>query len=102
MYRHCNGCSVGFSISHALDCKKGGIVTSLHNELRERGADLSSKSLTPTNMLNDLLTHACCAVKIMRSPLVGPHLPNNPHVSAVESKHKGGLLIWYILENGTD
>ena len=32
---HCNGCEARFTISHALDCKKGGLVTARHNELRD-------------------------------------------------------------------
>ena len=44
---HCDGCQAKFSIRHALDCKKGGLVTSRHNELRDRVADLASKAFTP-------------------------------------------------------
>ena len=28
---HCNICHAKFSISHALDCKRGGLVTARHN-----------------------------------------------------------------------
>ena len=44
--RHCDGCGFGFSISHVLDCKKGSLVMSCHNELRDRVADLASKAHT--------------------------------------------------------
>ena len=30
---YCDGCQAKFSISHALDCKKGGLVMARHNEL---------------------------------------------------------------------
>ena len=30
---HCDGCQAKFSISHALDCKNGGLVIARHNDL---------------------------------------------------------------------
>ena len=47
---HCDGCQAKFSISHALDCKKGGLVTTRHNELRDGVADLAGKAFTPSNV----------------------------------------------------
>ena len=44
---HCDGCQAKFSISHTLDCKKGGLVTARHNELCDRVADLADKAFTP-------------------------------------------------------
>ena len=38
---YCDGCQARFSISHALDCRKGGLVTARHNELRDGVADLA-------------------------------------------------------------
>ena len=44
---HCDGFQAKFSVIHALDCKKGGLVTARHNELRDRVADLAYKAFTP-------------------------------------------------------
>ena len=52
---HCNVCGVGFSISRALNCIKGGLVTSCYNKLCDRVAELSINSLTPTHVRNDPL-----------------------------------------------
>ena len=45
-------------ISHALDCKKGGLVTVCRNELRERVADLAGKAFTPSHVCNDPLIYS--------------------------------------------
>ena len=52
---HCDGCQAKFSISHDLDCKKGGLVTARHNKLRDGVADLAGKSSTPSHVRNDPL-----------------------------------------------
>ena len=44
---HCDGCQAKFLISHDFDCKKGGLVTARHNELRDELADLAGKAFTP-------------------------------------------------------
>ena len=38
----CDGCGATFSYEHALDCKKGGLVTRHHNKVRDILGDLSS------------------------------------------------------------
>ena len=39
---HCDGCGEQFSFQHALDCKKGGLVTQCHNEVRDALGDLAA------------------------------------------------------------
>ena len=39
---HCDGCGEQFSFQHALDCKKGGLVTQHHNEVRDALGDLAA------------------------------------------------------------
>ena len=38
----CDGCGSTFCLSHALDCRKGGLVTQCHNEVRDALGDLAA------------------------------------------------------------
>ena len=42
MPSHCDGCGSTFDLSHALDCRKGGLVTQRHNEVRDVLGDLAA------------------------------------------------------------
>ena len=53
MSYHCDGCGTEFDICHALDCKKGGLITACHNKLRYGVANLASKAFTPTYVRNN-------------------------------------------------
>ena len=39
---YCDGCSAPFDLTHALSCRKGGLVTQCHNEVRDAFGDLAS------------------------------------------------------------
>ena len=39
---YCDGCSAPFDLTHALSCRKGGLVTQRHNEVRDAFGDLAS------------------------------------------------------------
>ena len=42
MPANCDGCGAATSLEHALDCKKGGLVTQSHNEVRDVIGNLAS------------------------------------------------------------
>ena len=48
--KYCDGCEARFTISHTLDCKKGGLVMARHNKLRDGVADLTGKAFTPSHV----------------------------------------------------
>ena len=52
-----DGCNARFSICHALDCKRGGLVTARHNELRDGVTDLAGKAFTPSHVRNNPLIY---------------------------------------------
>jgi hypothetical protein len=45
----CDGCLQKFSIRHALECKTGGLVIEIQDEL----SDLASKALSPSAVRNE-------------------------------------------------
>ena len=55
---YCDGCKARFSTSHALDCKKGGLVTARHNDIRDGVADLAGKAFTPSHVRDDPLIYS--------------------------------------------
>ena len=50
---HCDACGAAFTIYHALEFKKGGLITARHNKIFNGVADLSGKAFTPVHMLDD-------------------------------------------------
>ena len=43
---NCDGCSADFTVQHARSCKKGGLVTQRHNEIRDVVGDMASLAWT--------------------------------------------------------
>ena len=41
----CDECGSAFSLSHALDCYKGGLVTQRHDEVRDALGDFAALAL---------------------------------------------------------
>ena len=93
---HCDGCKARFTISHALDCKKGGLVTARHNELRDRVADLAGKAFTPARVRDDPLIYSGRAMSRTKPKPAGSKLttPSDATTEAPEiMEQKGDLLI---------
>ena len=54
---HCYVCDTTFPIYHVLDFKKGGLIITCHNNLRDGVANLSGKAFTPSHVRHDPLIH---------------------------------------------
>jgi hypothetical protein len=64
----CDGCHQKFSMWHALECKKGGLVISRFNDIRDELSDLASKALlSPSAVWDEPKIHACPRSPEMKS-----------------------------------
>ena len=92
---HCNFCQAKLSISHALDCKKCGLVTARHNNLCDGVADLADKAFTPSHMRDDPLIYSGRTVKRKKAAPAGAGgNSNNAVVQTPEvTEHNVDLLI---------
>ena len=102
--KYCDRCKAKFTICHALNCKRGGLVTARHNELRDGVADLAGKAFTPSHVRDKPLIFAGCSVK---RPKAKPNRTSGstdresaPSPEATEQK--GELLIRDLWQNGTN
>ena len=55
----CDGCGEDFTISHALNCKKGGLVAHRHNDFRDLNIDLLTKSGLTQVIEEPVLKESC-------------------------------------------
>lgn len=49
----CDGCQQRFTVEHALQCKKGGLIHSRHDDLAQEWHELCAKALKPANVSDE-------------------------------------------------
>jgi hypothetical protein len=96
---HCDGCDQKFSVRHALECKKGGLVISRHNEIRDELVDLASKALTPSAVRDEPRIHTSRpAVQLSTSD----QYPVTRNLRKRQGEERGDVLIRGLWQQGTD
>ena len=101
--KNCDGCNARLSICHALDCKRGGLVTARLNELRDGVADLAGRAFTPSHIRNNPLIYQGCAAKRPKAQPTGTSGSTKPGDTPPEAtEQKVDLLIRDLWNNGTD
>jgi hypothetical protein len=98
---HCDGCGQKFSIPHALECKKGGLVNLRHNEIRDELIDLASKAFIPSAVRDEPRIYPGRPAAPM------PDLdPADPSVTRIYPRkggeERGDVLIRGLWAHGTD
>jgi hypothetical protein len=96
---HCDGCDQKFSVHHALDCKKGGLVISRHNEIRDELIDLASKALTPSAVCDKPRIHTSRTAESVRTSDQNPVIRN---LHKRQGGERGDVLIRGLWQQGTD
>ena len=102
--QYCDGYNTKLTIYHTLDCKRGGLVTARHNELREGNADLDGKAFTTTHVHDNPLIFTGFSVKRLKANPAGTSgSTDRDGASPPEAtEQKGDLLISDLWHNGTD
>jgi hypothetical protein len=100
-YAHCpmdltiqwDGCQQKFSVCHALECKRGGLVISQHNKIRDKLSDLASKAFFRSAVRDEPRIHTSRAAEL-RS---GPGKPESPAVKCLFQNNciedRGDILV---------
>ena len=96
---YCDGCTAQFTTSHALSCKVGGLVSSIHNEGRDTTSYLAYTYSLPSNVRDKPLIKACRVLENSEAT----HLvePITGLTAEIDGEH-GDLLIHGFWEKGTD
>jgi hypothetical protein len=98
---HCDGCGAKFSVRHGLECKKGGLVISRHNEIRDELSDLASKAFIPSAVRDEpKIFYSRPVEKKAASNQPNPSVPRTHPKTQCEDR--GDLLIRGLWARGTD
>ena len=98
----CNGCQQKFSVCHALECKRGGLVISQHNEIQDELSNLASKAFFPSAVRDEPRIHTSRASE----PRSRPGKPASPAVKRLfqnnRTEDRGDILVRGLWARGTD
>jgi hypothetical protein len=98
----CDGCQQKFSVRHALECKRGGLVISRHNKIRDELSDLASKAFFPSAVRDEPIIHTSRASE----PRSSPGKPASPAVKRLfqnnRTEDRDDILVRGLWARGTD
>jgi len=96
----CDSCgeSKKFNVNHALDCKKGGLVTARHNGSRDELRDLLAQLFSPSRIRCEPMINPAP----MRANGTKTHVPSASSSSSFLNADRGDLLIRGFWEGSTD
>jgi hypothetical protein len=99
----CDGCDAPFTLQHALCCKKGGLVISRHNEIRDELIHMAGKAMTPSAIRDEpLIRPGRVAEKTTTCPTTGIDLTSSKEKDATGESDRGDLLLRGFWARGTD
>jgi hypothetical protein len=99
---HCEAYGQKFSVERALECKKGGLMISRHNEIRDELSGLASKAFIPSAVRDEPRIHSSRRPAEKKTDLdqTNPSVTTNFYNSRGEER--GDLLIRRLWARGTD
>jgi len=96
----CDGCgeSKKFDVNHALDYKKGGLVTARHDGIRDELRDLLAHVFSPSRIRCETMINPA----LMRTNGTKTHVPSASSSSDFLNADRSDLLIRGFWEGSTD
>lgn len=98
----CDGCNKSFSVQHALDCKKGGLITQRHNEIAGELMDWAKKATTPTAVRDEPLIHPVSKPAQKDAAKNPPDDANPSSDQDTKDGERGDILIRGLFQRGSD
>jgi len=89
--QQCAGCDDPFTIAHAMSCKKGGLVSLCHNDLKAEWHHLCSQALTPSAISDEPLIRTSQDVQQAGAEGVAPQQNSVAMLPPMASGHAGTL-----------
>jgi hypothetical protein len=98
---HCDGYGAKLSVLHGLACKKGGLVTSRHNEIRDELSNRASKAFIPSTVRDEPKIYFSRSVE-KKTAWDQPNPSVTRNHPKTQSEDRGDLLIRGLWARGTD
>ena len=89
----CNGCHQCFSVEHALQCKKRGLVVAQHNEICNEVRHLAAIAFTPNAVCNEPSIHQVAPCMEMNAQAKTQNLTTDTLPAVKHWEDHGDLLI---------
>jgi len=100
--QRCAGCDDRFTVAHAMSCKKGGLVSLRHNDLKAEWHHLCSQALTPSAISDEPLIHTSRDVQQAGTEGAAPQPELRGDVAAHGFWRRGNTAIFDIRVTDTD
>jgi len=99
---HCVGCNDRFTVEHAMSCKKGGLGTQRHNDLKAEWHHFCTQALSATAVTDEPLIHTSRDVQQAGSAGTEPQPELRGDVAAHGFWKRGTTTIFDIRVTDTD
>ena len=103
--KHCDGCGATFTMTHALDCKVGGLIHQRHDEIKFELMEWASKALTPSAVRVEPLMHTDSTPDegTKTNGKSKPEAKTNHHCNhSANDGQRGDVLVRGLFQRGTE
>ena len=100
----CDGCNQRFSVEHAMNCKKGGLITIRHDDIKDEWHQLCAQALTPSAVSDEPLIYSGRAVlqEVQNNATATAPTPRpDSTAELVPPEHRGDVAAHGFWQRGT-